>query len=241
MNGEVCKIEDCEKSVRSRGWCQNHYEKWRRTGHPLGTKVTGRKPKARAVHEKRCTICREVKTRENFYVSKKGHLSSYCKPCHNVRTAEDQRRAREKARDGRPKRQPVREQDCSFPGCVNEGRTYLNGQVICGSHYMQHHSGKELTPLRPLVTSYIDENVRRCTGCLEVKRHEAFHVRPNGKSQQRCKVCMGLGVRWATLMREGRLQEAVDVVERMPEPLREKYRGKTADRINSGEFERSNA
>lgn len=33
---KICSIQDCGKVVLCRGWCQTHYERWRRTGDPLG-------------------------------------------------------------------------------------------------------------------------------------------------------------------------------------------------------------
>lgn len=32
----LCTIEGCDKPARKRGWCNMHYEKWRRHGDPLG-------------------------------------------------------------------------------------------------------------------------------------------------------------------------------------------------------------
>lgn len=36
MPNTTCPIDDCERDARTRGWCKNHYELWRRTGSPLG-------------------------------------------------------------------------------------------------------------------------------------------------------------------------------------------------------------
>jgi len=32
----ICSVDGCDKRAKSRGWCNTHYERWRRTGHPLG-------------------------------------------------------------------------------------------------------------------------------------------------------------------------------------------------------------
>lgn len=32
MPDEVCSIDDCSKPVRSRGWCNMHYQRWKMTG-----------------------------------------------------------------------------------------------------------------------------------------------------------------------------------------------------------------
>lgn len=31
----TCSIEDCQKPAKSRGWCNRHYENWRRYGNPI--------------------------------------------------------------------------------------------------------------------------------------------------------------------------------------------------------------
>lgn len=33
---KVCSIENCSKPLIARGFCENHYRTFRRTGHPLG-------------------------------------------------------------------------------------------------------------------------------------------------------------------------------------------------------------
>lgn len=32
----ICNVDDCCKPAKSRGWCNTHYEKWRRNGSPTG-------------------------------------------------------------------------------------------------------------------------------------------------------------------------------------------------------------
>ena len=34
MADRICSIEDCERPVRARGWCNLHYRRWERTGDP---------------------------------------------------------------------------------------------------------------------------------------------------------------------------------------------------------------
>lgn len=31
----ACAVEGCESPVKTRGWCQRHYTRWRRYGNPL--------------------------------------------------------------------------------------------------------------------------------------------------------------------------------------------------------------
>lgn len=38
MPDKLCSIDGCGRPVRTRGWCQRHYTRWHRTGHPLGSK-----------------------------------------------------------------------------------------------------------------------------------------------------------------------------------------------------------
>ena len=35
----TCSIANCGNRVRARGWCNGHYERWRKTGDPPGTAV----------------------------------------------------------------------------------------------------------------------------------------------------------------------------------------------------------
>jgi putative phage-type endonuclease len=35
MTDQRCKVSDCERRAKSRGWCNTHYERWRRHGDPL--------------------------------------------------------------------------------------------------------------------------------------------------------------------------------------------------------------
>lgn len=32
----ACKVPDCRRKPLARGWCEAHYRRWRRHGHPLG-------------------------------------------------------------------------------------------------------------------------------------------------------------------------------------------------------------
>lgn len=34
MSDRTCSVEGCDKSVKSRGWCNTHYERWRLRGKP---------------------------------------------------------------------------------------------------------------------------------------------------------------------------------------------------------------
>jgi hypothetical protein len=32
-----CAVDDCLRAVKARGWCNLHYKRWKRNGHPLAT------------------------------------------------------------------------------------------------------------------------------------------------------------------------------------------------------------
>ncbi len=34
---KICSVENCEKEARARGWCVNHWRKWKAYGDPLGS------------------------------------------------------------------------------------------------------------------------------------------------------------------------------------------------------------
>jgi len=40
----VCRVEDCDRTVVSRGWCKKHYTRWLRHGDPTKVATPGRKP-----------------------------------------------------------------------------------------------------------------------------------------------------------------------------------------------------
>ena len=35
----LCSIEGCDKPAKGRGWCDKHWSRWRRNGHPLAGKT----------------------------------------------------------------------------------------------------------------------------------------------------------------------------------------------------------
>lgn len=49
MSQRICSIEECSNSHFARGWCEKHYNRWRKTGDATQT-LTGRTVTARAVN-----------------------------------------------------------------------------------------------------------------------------------------------------------------------------------------------
>jgi hypothetical protein len=41
MTERTCAINGCEKPARARGWCVNHYARWKRHGDPIGGGIRG--------------------------------------------------------------------------------------------------------------------------------------------------------------------------------------------------------
>lgn len=224
-----CSVEDCDKPLKGRGLCRNHYEKWRRNPdrdlREDGRRFNGPTRKPGGVTEKRCPICDEVKSADNYYRHSNGQLQAYCKPCHAERMAE-QARAR-KAANPKPPQVYNMSLPCAFEGCRNNR---VSGNW-CGGHREQEKAGKEMAPLGRYDKSKIDENTRRCTTCLIISTNDDFYQRPDGTSHSRCKRCSTKISRFSDLLRQDRLQEALSLAETMPEVIREKYVGKVVDKL----------
>lgn len=43
---EVCSVDGCPKPVRARGWCRDHYYRWKRNGDPVGGRTPPGEPLA---------------------------------------------------------------------------------------------------------------------------------------------------------------------------------------------------
>jgi hypothetical protein len=39
----TCTVEGCDRDSRARGWCQRHWQRWRRTGNPTGSIPRGQR------------------------------------------------------------------------------------------------------------------------------------------------------------------------------------------------------
>lgn len=43
-DSRLCSVQDCGKPASSRGWCKNHWQRWRRYGDPLAGKASKGEP-----------------------------------------------------------------------------------------------------------------------------------------------------------------------------------------------------
>lgn len=242
MGMNVCSIEGCDKTQQylKRGWCNNHYEKWRRHGDPLadGRALYYQKSAQEALEagEKACKKCGEVKPLSEYYVNPRGWVYTYCKTCHNLKRAA--KALADRIANPPAPRTPVDHGLCAFEGCRNKGKSRLSHRGgpegwFCTPHWIQWDRHEELKPLKKVKKSYINDKFRRCTACDEVKPQQEFHGRTGGGKQTQCKECQYLVVRASALMREGRYEEALTKARSMPVAIRERYVGKVLDAIAS--------
>lgn len=50
-NSPICSIPNCGKNAATRGWCNRHYQQWRRTGNPIGAPRTPNGEPLRFIHD----------------------------------------------------------------------------------------------------------------------------------------------------------------------------------------------
>jgi hypothetical protein len=237
---DVCKVEGCNNEGRPdsrtgkkflrRGMCHKHYARWLRNGDPL---VDGRwlrklrkaieEYNAPEVTEKQCSVCKKTKPIAEYY--KRGDWTyTWCKACHKDKM--DAQRLQQRLENPPKPKEPVDHGKCAFPDCNNKAKTRLtNGPEgwFCPGHWQQGYSGKEMTPLKVIRKSEIDDRFRRCTSCLKVKTHEQFHNRTHGKGKQaECKECLYKRVRFNLFLKQGRLDDAVEIYNTMPPIMQDK-------------------
>lgn len=229
-----CKVDNCNNPVRSRGWCRSHYERWRRYGDPLvnGYVIGANKRKealaARTARgEKTCNTCGETKQLRDFYCisAEKNWYQGHCKECHKDKMGAI--RLQNRLDNPKQPRKPVDHGACAFEGCENKATLRFNkaGDWLCSGHWQQLWVGRELSPLRIRQDSHIDDRFRRCTSCQKVKTQESFHMRTGGTTRQsECKECAYLRVRFNKVLREGGIEEATDLFNKMPEKMQDKVR-----------------
>lgn len=95
----------------------------------------------------------------------------------------------EKNRRGalRDPRIPKEKPQCSFDPCDRTAET----RGLCGAHYIQQWSGKELTPVRKHVRASVHGELRQCKTCGQWKNEqdEFYNRSKSTKKQSECKSC----------------------------------------------------
>lgn len=162
----ICSVVDCEKSARTRGWCNAHYLKWYRHGNPEY------RPEPRQVADCAVEGC-----------SRPAKAKGWCN-AHYLRwwqTTDPGKAAIRKYRFGKV--------DCSFSGCSQPSRT----DGLCDSHRRQLKQGRALTPLqrRTDPTARDDAGRKFCISCdtwLALEHFTRSADRADGLSA-RCSRC----------------------------------------------------
>lgn len=88
MANRICSIDGCDRPVRGRGWCINHWTRWRNHGDPLGGRPAQAVIKA-IDHDddtRTCSQCRERLPIDQFDKVKNATLGrrSNCKTCRSA-------------------------------------------------------------------------------------------------------------------------------------------------------------
>lgn len=72
-----CKVEDCELHVAGKGYCNTHYQRWRRHGDPHIVKANHGNRSIRPVPSiRKCKTCGKTGPPEEFK-----NKTNFCKPC----------------------------------------------------------------------------------------------------------------------------------------------------------------
>lgn len=184
-----------------------------------------RKPVTDEFGNRHCNECGLDKPLSEFYQRKDtGWYYRKCKKCHNDLTGAHDRQRRLDNPKPRGRRR-VDHGPCAFDGCERKAKCRYNGGVpwYCMSHYQQLYEGRELSPLREQQKSDIDDRYRRCTTCQRVKTQESFNMHSNKvRRQSECKECSYLRIRFNLFLRQGKVEEAAQVHEKMPSKMQQK-------------------
>ena len=90
-NTTTCQIEGCYRGHSARGWCHQHYLRWRRWGDPLAPPQPKGRQKTSLIRDvagqKRCACCKKWQPEGNFHQARKNSdgLASSCKSCEHER------------------------------------------------------------------------------------------------------------------------------------------------------------
>ena len=85
--GRPCSVVECGRPARTRGYCQTHYVRWLRNGHP--TEGGRRWVIDHDNGDRTCNTCDARKPAEAFSVNKRDSrgLSPRCRDCRSIETA----------------------------------------------------------------------------------------------------------------------------------------------------------
>lgn len=133
---KTCAQDNCEKFVKSRELCSNHYEQWRRRNRDLVERRKGRWDNSDG------TRMECFKPECSRPVATQGLCTHHYQNFHYLTTkgAEKSRRNRKLTDYDGVKTVPA----CTFPGCTN--LEFNPG--LCAGHYYQGLRGEEMRPLR---------------------------------------------------------------------------------------------
>jgi len=133
----VCSVEDCGVGVHARGWCNKHYNRWRRHGGPTETRIgkTFEENKVLIlVGKMRCTSCNRVKNVGLFY-KKKGNRLGYTQQCRACLL----RLASSSGRTTRLKRYSLTHEDYNTLAGLTDNRCWICGGGSVKSLAVDHN------------------------------------------------------------------------------------------------------
>lgn len=80
----ICAVLDCDRVHYAKGYCNSHWQRWRKYGDPLGSSPRGPTPRPRVTPaEKACSHCGVVQSAGSFGIrrSRPDGLNSWCRSC----------------------------------------------------------------------------------------------------------------------------------------------------------------
>ena len=182
-----------------------------------------------------CRTCGLDKPAAEFYTNNTNWLFKDCIKCHNARrkAVRDAYRA---ANPIPPRSMADQNEPCAFPNCRHTATSRVVGGPegrFCTTHGNQWRKFGAMKEIRYHGNANYSDTHRRCTLCGEVKVNDEFYDRTDGVGKQgRCKTCALKISRVSALIRQDRLQEALEMAVTVPEPLRTKYVDKVTTAIN---------
>lgn len=180
MTKRTCAVEACERPHWARGWCEMHYDRWKKNGD-TGSTEPNRVWRHRSIPRR---------------IGLDGANSRVCAVdgCDRQRQARDWckshwARWRRTGDVGTAFPEASLKQLCSFADC---GRVHY-GLGLCVAHWQQRHKGRPLTSVRPRVdTTERDEQGRKeCQRCSQWLPEDSFYSQKGTRDglQSQCRRC----------------------------------------------------